>query len=1502
MSPKERPSIGAQQIRALEPCKRWPKPQAGSIIQSLSSEDHAAGFGRCCPRQTVDVKAIKDATDESGFRVRFPVGLWLAATSSGMPDLRIELVRLQWGPCTGTAGFERPHRTSQPSGNLCTHHRGSCSSGSHGCATAASSNASVEAANGSIKDAVSSQCHTPAKDCGSNHDRCCGSSKHGCSSQATAATASTRLFTPLLPYLSTAGALLLLSVLHRDLVQSATATLGSSLTQPGASTVAAVAAAATAVAVTATIQNRSCSSHAAVQPAAAAAPAVAAVNGEAAGWGPGCGKAPVVRPSATAMASMSLEAGVKEAGAKRVGLGRRMAGSARRRLGGVAGGVGRAVGCASELFQRLAVSSTLLSLSGLIWRCLHASSAALAEAVVDLLTVGLSYNCLAREAQLGRLPPGRSREMAWRRRHKAAAQRLARHLADLPPQPPLAPALAALQSCSIAAGVAVDGMPLYGALDCLTAYGTRGGDVAGGIAGGGVGGGSGGSAAGHDNMRVHKDRGGDGGYVPPGGGGSSSGPGGGCKLLLRMSYRHRRRRPQRLEEPGARGAMLRHVATRDPAGMAGIAGIDPDALAAGGEDTGSMAGGVVARVHATMAAAVASPPSTPIATAAVPIVAATNAAATQSGTRAGTAPQPGSSNHPTRPAIPELLRTAVSVPIVPPTASSAPAASPLPPSSSTCSTFSSASTSSTSSSSTSAAALRGLPRAASASSLGATAAHPPSQTSVPVILTPSPLAPPPPPQQQLFSSSSAQRVQSAVANLQERQQQQPPASTRTSTTGIHHHNSYIGIQPPLQRSPELPQASATLPQQPLPGLDAAADGGSSGGSGGGGITGAMGFELHNLSAARAAELLQQEQAEVEALGLPLYGRADHVHLAELDRPMGLNERLGLACRASYLLIVFLPFLTIGVVLLLLSVAFNRRCAAGGTGTSTLSGTDAGDELPVGVSSSTAGNAADGSAGSRVTSRDPHADDRSGSRGGRGSSGGSGSSGGRCSRWRAGAALGCRRQAWRLLLVGCRSSGPAFIKWGQWAATRVDLFPDDFCEALSQLHDRAPTHSFAFTRRQIERSFGVPLETMFESLDPRPVASGSIAQVHRALMRCSDGTPVMAAVKVVHPRVALRIRQDFTLLRPLAAAAGRLPSLRSLSLPETVAQFSCTMTAQADLRVEAAHLRRFHANFARVASQVTTPRPLPGLVRPEVLVETWEAGVSLTSLIRPSPAPSAASCAPTTAPSAASHPPSVSTSTSTSAPSSPSPLNTTVVCLGVDTYLQMLLQDNFVHTDLHPGNIMVRLVGPDGRPQPLTKHPQQPHSHTPGRLQGASISGGSSSGVGSGCNAVSGPAAAAPAPAIAAATSSPAVQLVLLDFGLAEELTPSVRHHFISFLQHLMRGDGASAASHILRWTSRPQACPDPAAFTAAMASLAARACNVHSAAGIDLDGVMKVVLRLARLHGVTIDSCYASLVIAVCVIVGFATSLDPGVNLADAAVPALLAHALTGRVMGRLHL
>jgi predicted unusual protein kinase regulating ubiquinone biosynthesis (AarF/ABC1/UbiB family) len=314
-----------------------------------------------------------------------------------------------------------------------------------------------------------------------------------------------------------------------------------------------------------------------------------------------------------------------------------------------------------------------------------------------------------------------------------------------------------------------------------------------------------------------------------------------------------------------------------------------------------------------------------------------------------------------------------------------------------------------------------------------------------------------------------------------------------------------------------------------------------------------------------------------------------------------------------------------------------------------------------------------------------------------------------------------------------------------------------------------------------------------------------------------------------------------------------------------------------------------------------------------------------------------------------------------------PINAHIVGLGVDAFLKMLLVDNFVHTDLHPGNILFRAVPhrhvakqqqqvkQQGQQQQgdAAKLPQQAQQQQ--QQQGGSrrrpwqfwrSRSSSSSSSAAEHSSEQGPAAAAAAPeqwelelqqmigqqqqrwaskhaqpsadgsssgmdprlAAAAAAASPALdeaallleqqlagngsssssdqpaleaQLVLLDFGLAEQLTEEVRHHFISFLNAISAGDGLCAARHLLRW-SHTQACEDARGFTSDVMDLFSDRCQISSEAGIDLDAVMKAVLALARKWGVSIDSCYASLVISVCVLVGFAQALDPGVNIMDA--------------------
>lgn len=525
---------------------------------------------------------------------------------------------------------------------------------------------------------------------------------------------------------------------------------------------------------------------------------------------------------------------------------------------------------------------------------------------------------------------------------------------------------------------------------------------------------------------------------------------------------------------------------------------------------------------------------------------------------------------------------------------------------------------------------------------------------------------------------------------------------------------------------------------------------------------------------------------------PLFGRGDH---ATQEQSLSMRDRCDLLVRASFLVTVFLPFLLLGPILLLLAAQFAPSAPAQAQAASL--GASPADQGSSDQQASAAQKNLGPSGGVEVMQPAQSSPSRTQA---------------------VGAASQLRTAAFKLLLMGCRSSGAAFIKWGQWSATREDIFPADFCRVLSELHDKAPVHKWEASKAAIEKAFGLPVEQMFESIDHSAIASGSIAQVHKAVMTI-EGVRRVVAVKVRHPGVADIIRRDFQVLKPVAAATSRVRALKGLSLKESVSQFSSTMTAQADLRVECAHLRRFYNNFASVSQSVTPPYPFPGCETAEVLIETFEPGESVAKYIR-----------------------------------EPSPFNTQIVSLGVDTYLKMLLADNFVHTDLHPGNIMVRIRGTD-------KVSAEHKSLEEIRSQ---------------------------------------LQLVLLDFGLAEELTPRVRKHFISFLHMISAGNGRRAAHHMLLFSSR-QECPRPEAFADDMEALFKVEARIDGPEGIDVDKVLKDVLKLARRHEVGIDSSYAALVLGVCVIVGFATSLDNRINIMDAATPCFLQHSLTGKASGRLY-
>src|ERR1051325_10740069 len=117
-------------------------------------------------------------------------------------------------------------------------------------------------------------------------------------------------------------------------------------------------------------------------------------------------------------------------------------------------------------------------------------------------------------------------------------------------------------------------------------------------------------------------------------------------------------------------------------------------------------------------------------------------------------------------------------------------------------------------------------------------------------------------------------------------------------------------------------------------------------------------------------------------------------------------------------------------------------------------------------------------------------------------------------------------------------GPCFIKLGQLLSTRPDLLPADYIQALSRLQDTIQPVAAERITQIIQSELQAPMDQLFQRFDPEPLATASMAQVHRAVL--SDGTEV--AVKVQRPGVRNRIEIDLEVLREIAAFAARHTAL------------------------------------------------------------------------------------------------------------------------------------------------------------------------------------------------------------------------------------------------------------------------------------------------------------------------------------------------------------------------
>ena len=237
-------------------------------------------------------------------------------------------------------------------------------------------------------------------------------------------------------------------------------------------------------------------------------------------------------------------------------------------------------------------------------------------------------------------------------------------------------------------------------------------------------------------------------------------------------------------------------------------------------------------------------------------------------------------------------------------------------------------------------------------------------------------------------------------------------------------------------------------------------------------------------------------------------------------------------------------------------------------------------------------------------------------------------------------------------------GPVFVKLGQLLSTRPDILPAPYIEALSTLQSEVPPVPWAEINTVIQQQITRELRAQFTEIDTKAVASGSIAQVHRAVL--ANGQPV--AVKVQRPGIDVVVNQDIALIRTLADLASRTDIGKDYDLKAIAEEFTRALLDELDFTIEARHTEQLRQNLSVSRwfdpEQLVIPKINLELTTQKVLVMQWLDGEPLLSANLPV----------------------VQRETRVDA------ARRQVTTLLFRAFLQQIYVDGFFHADPHPGNL------------------------------------------------------------------------------------------------------------------------------------------------------------------------------------------------------------------------
>ena len=231
-------------------------------------------------------------------------------------------------------------------------------------------------------------------------------------------------------------------------------------------------------------------------------------------------------------------------------------------------------------------------------------------------------------------------------------------------------------------------------------------------------------------------------------------------------------------------------------------------------------------------------------------------------------------------------------------------------------------------------------------------------------------------------------------------------------------------------------------------------------------------------------------------------------------------------------------------------------------------------------------------------------------------------------------------------------GPSFVKIGQTLSTRSEILPKAYCDELKKLQMECDPLPFDQMLAALDDIYGERQGDIFDAIDPTPLGSASLAQVHKARLANGD----IVAVKIQRPGVKATMALDIDIMRMVARQASRfMKDDQMLDLRDVVEELWATFLEETDFQREAANLQEF-ARLNKDVAFIDSPHVYPELCGEYVLVMEYIDGIPILATDRLRAA------------------------------------GYDLEEIGekiLDNYATQILDHGFFHADPHPGNLLIR---------------------------------------------------------------------------------------------------------------------------------------------------------------------------------------------------------------------